>query len=124
MNPQSRFLSAFSLVELLVTISVIAIIAAIALPAISNITQAADSSKTIRNAQTVAATFNAAIAAGMPISAASTPEEAIDVITAGTNITFGMTSAFFSVDGLTEEEQARILPYLGLSDTGMLYSIE
>lgn len=50
--------SGFSLVELLVVIAVIAIIAAIAIPNIANITQSADQATKVRNAQTLASTYN------------------------------------------------------------------
>jgi prepilin-type N-terminal cleavage/methylation domain-containing protein len=50
--------SAFSLVELLVVIAVIAVIAAIAIPNIANITQSADAATKLRNAQSLAMTYN------------------------------------------------------------------
>jgi|GEM_PF-1738408 len=50
--------SAFSLVELLVVIAVIAVIAAIAIPNIANITQSADKATQLRNAQSLAMTYN------------------------------------------------------------------
>jgi prepilin-type N-terminal cleavage/methylation domain-containing protein len=50
--------SAFSLVELLVVIAVIAVIAAIAIPNIANITQSASEATKLRNAQTLAMTWN------------------------------------------------------------------
>jgi type IV pilus assembly protein PilA len=60
MNKPSNFKSGsgFSLVELLVVIAVIAIIAAIAIPNIANITQSADAATKLRNAQTLASTYN------------------------------------------------------------------
>lgn len=98
---------AFSLVELLVVIAVIAIIAAIAIPNIANVSQTADAAKVRRNAQTVASTYNAAVAAGMPTNAVSTLEDAVAIIQAGTNIVTGNTSQYYSVDGLSAEESTR-----------------
>jgi len=46
------------LVELLVVIAVIAVIAAIAIPNIANITQSADQATKLRNAQSLAMTYN------------------------------------------------------------------
>ncbi len=108
--------AAFSLVELLVVIAVIAIIAAIAIPNVANITQSADAAKARRNAQTVAATYNAAIAAGMATTAATDLSGAIDVITAGTNIGVGNTTHFYSVDGLSPEESVKAQAFLSFSN--------
>jgi type IV pilus assembly protein PilA len=88
--------SAFSLVELLVVIAVIAIIAAIAIPNIANITGGAQEAADQRNAQNLASTYNAAIARGMPTSAATTVAAAVTVITNGTNI----DETVFRVDGV------------------------
>ncbi len=96
----------FSLVELLVVIAVIAVIAAIALPNISNIVQSADSAKIRRNAQTVAATYNAAVAAGLPTNAASDLAEAVNIIRSGTNLQVGTTFQYYAVDGLSETESS------------------
>lgn len=103
--------SAFSLVELLVVIAVIAIIAAIAIPNIAGITGAANTAKAQRNAQNLASTYNAAIAAGMPTNAASSVPTAVTLITSGTNVVIGNTTNFFRVDGLStvESSNARAL---------------
>lgn len=106
----------FSLVELLVVIAVIAIIAAIAIPNVANIAQTADTAKVRRNAQTVAATYNAAVAAGMQTNAASTLEDAVAIVRAGTNIVTGNTSQYYSVDGLSPEESTRAQTHLSFSN--------
>ena len=93
--PQILFCGGFSLVELLVVIAVIAIIAAIAIPNIANIAQSADAAKVRRNAQTVAATYNAAIAAGMQTNVASTLADAVTIIRAGTNVAVGNTTHYY-----------------------------
>jgi len=97
---------AFSLVELLVVIAVIAVIAAIALPNIANVVQAADSAKIRRNAQTVAATYNAAIAAGLPTNAAVDLPSALTLIRGGTNLEVGATFQYYAVDGLSDTESS------------------
>lgn len=114
----------FSLVELLVVIAVIAIIAAIAIPNIANIAQSADAAKTRRNAQTVAATYNAAIAAGMQTNAAATLEDAVNIIRAGTNVVVGNTSHFYSVDGLSADESTRAQTLLSFSNGMIVLSAE
>jgi len=113
--------SAFSLVELLVVIALIAIIAAIAIPNIAGITNAADTAKTRRNAQTLATTYNAAIAAGMPTNAASDLSSAVSVARAGTNVQVGNTSQYFSVDGLSVPEALQAQTYLSFSNGRLVY---
>lgn len=113
--------SAFSLVELLVVIAVIAIIAAIAIPNIAGITGAATDAKIRRNAQTIASTYNAAIAAGMPTNAAGNLADAVDIIVAGTNIPVGNTTHSYSVNGLSPTESSNAQVYLGFSNGTIVY---
>jgi len=101
----------FSLVELLVVIAVIAIIAAIAIPNIAGITSAAGTAKSQRNAQNLASTWNAAIAAGYTNST-TTVDAAITAITNGLNITIGNTTNYFKVDGLSAAEVSNAKAYL------------
>jgi type IV pilus assembly protein PilA len=103
----------FSLVELLVVIAVIAIIAAIAIPNIAGITGAANTAKAQRNAQNLASTYNAAIAAGYTVST-TTVDAAIAAITNGIEITIGNTTNNFKVDGLTQAEADLAEAYLSI----------
>ena len=73
----------FSLVEMLVVIAVIGIIAAIAIPNIGNVNAAARSSTAKRNAQTLASTFSAAMAAGVDMSTYTDATGVIAALTAG-----------------------------------------
>ncbi len=111
--------SAFSLVELLVVIAVIAIIAAIAIPNIAGITGAANTAKAQRNAQNLASTFNAAVAAGY--TNAGTEAAAITAITNGVNITIGNTSNFFRVDGLSGAEVSNAASRLSFTNGTLVY---
>jgi len=113
---------AFSLAELLVVIAVIAIIAAVVVPAIAGITSSAGASKNLRNAQSIATTYNAAIAAGMPTNVASDVPGAVAVIMAGTNFNVGNTTHYFSVDGLSEGEATNAISFLGFQNGTVRYS--
>jgi type IV pilus assembly protein PilA len=115
--------SGFSLVELLVVIAVIAIIAAIALPNIASVTNSAETAKNQRNAQTLASTYNAAIASGMPTNAAADLSSAIDLIAAGTNITVGNTTHYFSVDGITPDDKVKAQAFLSFSNGRLVYLV-
>ena len=73
----------FSLVEMLVVIAVIGIIAAIAIPNIGNVNAAARTSTAQRNAQTIASTFSAAMAAGVDFSSYTTAATVVNQLKLG-----------------------------------------
>ncbi len=79
----------FSLVEMLVVIAVIGIIAAIAIPNIGNVNAAARTSTAKRNAQTLASTFSAAMAAGVDMSTYTDVDTAVAGLTGGVSPTTG-----------------------------------
>jgi len=79
----------FSLVEMLVVIAVIGIIAAIAIPNIGNVNAAARTSTAQRNAQTIASTFSAAMAAGVDFSTAGGVPGAIIMLNTGVAPKYG-----------------------------------
>ncbi len=109
--------SAFSLVELLVTIAVIAVIAAVGIPTIGPIVYAADTMKDKRNAQTIVSIYNFAVAAGLPTSSVATPEDAIQLLAAGTNVITKTGQVLqFSIDGLTDSEMQTAERFLELRD--------
>lgn len=112
---KSSLQGGFSLVELLVVIAVIAIIAAIAIPNIAGITGAANTAKAQRNAQNLASTYNAAIAAGY--TGAAGRSEAIAAITNGIEVRIGNTTNYFKVDGLTAPEVTEAESYLNFNST-------
>jgi len=80
------------LVELLVVIAVIAVIAAIAIPNIANITQSADQATKLRNAQSLAMTYNNyaeafyAVSNAYPRAGTLTPALAISDMAAGQEV--------------------------------------
>ena len=105
---QSKFTSAFSLVELLVVIAVIAVIAAIAIPNITNITSSADAATKLRNAQQVASTWNNYVEAFYAVNssnvAAPTVASAISSLSTGVSVTntrLNVTNGF-RLPGVTE----------------------
>lgn len=112
----------FSLVELLVVIAVIAIIAAIAIPNIAGITGAANTAKAQRNAQNLASTYNAAIAAGY--GGTNSETGAITAVTNGISVVIGNTTNYFKVDGLSSAESTAAQAYLGHNTTNntLVYS--
>ncbi len=112
---------AFSLVELLVVIAVIAVIAAIAIPNIAGITGSAHEAKARRNAQTIASIYSAAIAAGMPLDAATNVSEAVAIVVAGTNVQVGNTLHTYSVDGLTPAESLEAQVHLGFTNGTIVF---
>lgn len=114
--------SAFSLIEVLVVIAIIGILSAIALPFISNVSQAADNTRIVRNAQTLASTYNSAIAAGVPMTAASDLDSAVVIITAGTNVSINGNVQSFSVNGLTTEEIDKAKLLLSFSNGLIAYN--
>lgn len=105
----------FSLVELLVVIAVIAIIAAIAIPNIAGITGAANTAKAQRNAQNLASTYNAAIAAGY--AGTNSLAGAITAVTNGIEVVIGNTTNYFKVDGLSSTESDSADDYLDINTT-------
>jgi type IV pilus assembly protein PilA len=121
-NRHGNAVSGFSLLELLVVIAVIAIIAAIAIPNIAQVTHSAQTAKNLRNAQTLAGTYNAAIAAGLATNAATDVATAVELISAGTNILVGNTVHSFSVDGISEEDRVQAQTYLSFSNGRLVYS--
>lgn len=106
----------FSLVELLVTISVIGTMVAVAVPSISGITQGADATKSMNNARSIASAYSAAVSAGMRTDAATNLADAVDLIIGGTNITIAGTTMSFSVPNLTPEEREKAMAYLNFEN--------
>jgi prepilin-type N-terminal cleavage/methylation domain-containing protein len=109
---KSKFNSAFSLVELLVVIAVIAVIAAIAIPNIAGITGAAGIAKHQRNAQSIAAMYNNAVAAGLDTTAINNREDAVDLITDPAGVVVSGVS--FRVDGISAEDITTATTYTDL----------
>ncbi len=84
LNLKKAAKAGFSLVEMLVVIAVIGVIAAIAIPNVGNINTSARTAAATRNAQTIASTMNAAIAAGYDAASMATIADVIAAVQDGT----------------------------------------
>lgn len=116
----------FSLVELLIVIAVIGIIAAIAIPSISSVTGSAQYSKAQRNAQTLASTYSAAVAAGSTnfsgITAASNAVTALVDTTTPVTGSGNFSSNNFTVPNLSTNEQMNALEFLTWTNGQLIYN--
>ena len=112
----------FSLVEMLVVIAVIGIIAAIAIPNIGNVNAAARKSTAQHNAQSLASTFSAAMAAGVDFSSYSSVDTVVTALSAGVSPTTGPFSGkLFVVPNIPtsgSQEYTEISGYLEWDATG------
>jgi type IV pilus assembly protein PilA len=111
----------FSLVELLVVIAVIGVIAAIAIPAMSNVLSGSRDAKARRNAQTVAAMYNAALSAGATVTSASV-SAIVTALSAGVQPTSGAFSGqTFRISAMSAGEVDALDDFLSLNtSTGVL----
>jgi len=111
----------FSLVELLIVIAVIGIIAAIAIPSISSVTTSSQVARAQRNAQTLASTYSAAIAAGST-NAGADLTNAVQNLVAGTVTGSGNFSTnVFAVPGLAPNEQTNAEEFLTFTNGAVVY---
>lgn len=112
---------AFSLVEMLVVISVIGIIASLAVPNLTTIRNRAYSSKDERNAQTVASLIAAARSAGVT-NQWHTVEAAIDDLEDTLRVKVGGSEMTFSLPEFSPEQRAGLTNYLAVNtNTATVY---
>ena len=112
---------AFSLVEVLVVISVIGIIASLALPNLSDITNRAYFSKNERNAQTVASLIASARSAGAT-NQWSTVDSAISDLENTIRVKVGAGELTFSLPEFSAEQRAGLSRYLAVdTNTATVY---
>ncbi len=110
----------FSLVELLVVIAVIGVIAAIAIPALSNVLSGSRDAKARRNAQTVAAMYNAALSAGASVTSSSVAD-IVTALSAGVSPTTGaFAGQTFRISSMTAGEVTALSAFLSLGGNGVL----
>ena len=110
---------AFSLVEVLVVISVIGIIASLVLPNLSDITNRAYFSKNERNAQTIASQLAAARSAGATNQWTSV-DSAIDDLENTIRVKVGPSEFAFGVPKFTAEQRAGVSRYLAVDTNAVL----
>jgi prepilin-type N-terminal cleavage/methylation domain-containing protein len=110
--------SGFSLVELLVVVSVIGIMGAIAIPSFNPIRDNARVNKNQRNAQTLAATAGAAQAAGAVLDLSSL-DAAVTQLKNGVTGKGPFQSSTFQVAPFTLEEIDGFRPYLTIVNNSL-----
>lgn len=106
----------FSLVEMLVVISIIGIVSSLAVPSISSFIDTADKAKISRNAQNLASTYSAGLAAGHNFADGETQvADVVQNIVAGASIemTTGDTT-FIGLPSLNPSEQTETFVHLEL----------
>lgn len=104
----------FSLVEMLVVISVIGIIAAIAVPTIGNITGNADEAAAKRNAQTAASLYAGAIASGAEFDGEDKSAILTELAQGKAGVDVGGSK--FKMAELSANEKEQALGYLSYND--------
>lgn len=112
----------FSLVELLVVIAVIGVIAAIAIPAMSNVLGGSRDAKARRNAQTIAAMYNAALSAGATVDSTSITTIIADLEGGVSPTTGAFAGQTFQISSLTPGEETAAAPFLSLAGTVLSYN--
>lgn len=116
---KNRKARGFSLVEMLVVISVIGIIAAIGVPAIDNITGKADTNAAKRNAQSAATLHAGAVSAGAEFTATD-KSGILDELVAG-KAGGDVSGSQFKMSPLSARERSQALEYLAYNEaTGAL----
>lgn len=115
-SPKSRSQGGFSLVELILTITIIGVIAGIAVPIIQNVFQRGVEASARRNAQAIAGVASSAVAAGSTaINDASDKAAAVALLTTGVKGEGQFAENIFVIH-LEEEERAKSLKYLEFKD--------
>ncbi len=111
---------AFSLVEVLVVISILGILASLAIPNITDFRNRSNYAKNERNAQTVAELLSTARTAGATNKWQSV-EEALDDLEDGIVVKVGSEEIRFDVQ-FSPEERSGLTPYLAVDTTrAMVY---
>jgi prepilin-type N-terminal cleavage/methylation domain-containing protein len=120
-HPRRRDRRGFSLVELLVVISVIGILAGLSIPVLNPIRENARINKNARNAQSIVAVASAAQAAGASLDLSSV-NSAIVQLKDGVSGNQSFTSSTFKVAPFNNEEITAISEFLSISDNSLVFT--
>lgn len=112
----------FSMIEMLVVISIIGIIVAMALPSMTGIASQAEFARDQRNAQTIASVAASAVASGYPATNFNSEEQAINLLTQGIEVTNNGQVMRFEVTSLSTNEQASARHFLSLTNGMLVHS--
>ena len=107
-------MSGFSLIEMLVVVSVIGVIAGIAVPMLTDVSEQASSKRAVRNAQLISSMYSAAVSAGADIEG-STAKDIADEIIEG--VTAPDVEGSFFQAAMSDEERDEALAHLVIDET-------
>ena len=114
----SRIQSAFSLIEILITVSIIVLMSLIFIPQISKMHETSTESRDRRNAQHIVTVFSSAQAAGLDFFVTGDKAATISAAVTGATVTEGgpFYRAYFGMPGITEESQLKAANYLAMDE--------
>ena len=115
----------FSLVEMLLTITILGIVAVIAIGAFGSARQGAEDQKDKRNAQQIASMAAIANAAGASFVVPGDEKATIENLKNGTSPSRGaFKGRLFKLSGLAELEVTGAMRFLALNDTELEYRLD
>ncbi len=109
---------AFSLLELLLTLSVLAVLLSLLLPSISSVTSAATEKRDLLNAKMIASTYNGAVASGITFS--NSNKEITGLLIKGVTSPGGITFRVI----LSQEQASRCSYLIRQTPSGEMYVIK
>ena len=112
----------FSIIELVLTVTVIGVLAAVAIPNISSVSSASGTAVSKRNAQSIVNTFQDGLAAGVVWDTSGTRTETVDLVIAGAGPADGpYAGKIFKVGGVARADVAKAMPFIGKDPDGNLF---
>ncbi|MEM9480287.1 MAG: type II secretion system protein [Verrucomicrobiota bacterium] len=113
----------FTFAELLLVFSIVGILFAVGASAFTNVTSSSSEVRDKRNAQTIATTASAAIAAGASeLSSCHCPLEVATRLESGVTVGSGFNQIVFKTQMLKEEEKEGAVKYLRMNNGFLFYT--